>query len=221
MSARADAEDDGADLFVVIAHLGVTGFDGDGNATGPLIDFANGVTGFDLIFGDHTDAEFSGEVNGATVVENRSRGRTYARVTITANRKGQVFGKSVEFVDPVSADVTPDPAVVAFLDPLREELSARLGVVVGQSTVAIPRSDECGQSAGRTCESLVGDVVADAMRTRYGTDFALMNSGGLRANLTCPDPDLADDVCPAPPDASLRFLACASRMTSVSQPEAE
>src|SRR5918998_486920 len=39
---------------------------------------------------------------------------------------------------------------------------------------------------GRTCESLIGDIVADALRTTYGTDFAITNSGGIRADLTCP-----------------------------------
>ena len=73
-----------------------------------------------------------------------------------------------------------------------------LGAVVGQSTVVIPRSDSCGQSIGRTCESLVGNTVTDAVRAAYGTDFAITNSGGLTANLTCPDPDAPNDVCPAP-----------------------
>ena len=41
--------------------------------------------------------------------------------------------------------------------------------------------------------------MTDAMRDRYGTDFAITNPGGLRAELTCPDPDLADDFC-RPPD---------------------
>ncbi len=60
----------------------------------------------------------------------------------------------------------------------------------------IPRADACGQSAGRTCESLVGNVATDAMRAAYGTDFAITNSGGLRANLTCPLVDDPTDFCP-------------------------
>ena len=54
----------------------------------------------------------------------------------------------------------------------------------------IPRADACAATRaldGRACESLVGDVVTDAMRTTYSsTDFAITNSGGLRADLTCP-----------------------------------
>ena len=61
--------------------------------------------------------------------------------------------------------------------------------MIGNSTRLIPRADACGNGDGRTCESLVGDVVTDAMRTKYasiGVDFAITNSGGLRADLTCP-----------------------------------
>ena len=42
----------------------------------------------------------------------------------------------------------------------------------------------------------VGNVVTDALRTRYATDFAITNSGGLRANLTCPTVDAPADFCP-------------------------
>ena len=195
--AKAQAKRAGAKVLVAITHLGVTGFDADGNAVGPLIDFASNVGGFDIIFGDHTNIEFAGVINNALVVENRSRGRTYARVDLTVDpRNGRVIDRSVEFVDPVSDAVIPDPAIVAFLDPLRVQLDVLLSGVIGESTVFIPRSDECGQSSGRTCESLVGDVTTDAMRTTYGTDFAITNSGGLRANLTCPTVDIPTDFCP-------------------------
>ncbi len=195
--ARSQARRAGAEVLVAITHLGVTGFDAGGNPFGPLIDFASSVSGFDIIFGDHTNMEFSGVINDALVVENRSRGRTYARVDLTVDSDdGEVIARSVEFVDPVSNAVIPDPAIVAFLDPLRAELNVLLGAVIGESTVFIPRADECGQSAGRTCESLVGDVTTDAMRTTYGTDFAITNSGGLRADLTCPPVDNPSDFCP-------------------------
>jgi 2',3'-cyclic-nucleotide 2'-phosphodiesterase (5'-nucleotidase family) len=35
------------------------------------------------------------------------------------------------------------------------------------------------------------------MRTTYDVDFAITNSGGLRADLTCPTVDNPDDFCPA------------------------
>ena len=71
-----------------------------------------------------------------------------------------------------------------------------MNTVLGSSTRFIPRSDACGNVAGRTCESLVGNVATDAMRSRYLVDFAITNSGGLRADLTCPTTDIATDFCP-------------------------
>ena len=75
--------------------------------------------------------------------------------------------------------------------------------MVGASTVVVPRGDACaaatGRTDGRACESLVGDIVTDAIRSAYDTDFVLTNSGGLRADLTCPvaatDPN-SQDFCP-------------------------
>ncbi len=203
LKARRQAKHAGAKVFVAITHLGVTGFDAGGNAFGPLIDFAQNVRGFDIIFGDHTNVEFSGVINEALVVENRSKGRTYARVDLTVRpNNGRVIDRSVEFVNPVSSAVTPDPNLVAFLDPLRAELSALLGNVIGESTVRIPRADACGRSDGRLCESLIGNTTTDAMRSTYGTDFAITNSGGLRSDLTCPLIDNATDFCPpnSPPN---------------------
>ena len=70
--------------------------------------------------------------------------------------------------------------------------------------MAIPRADACGTENGRTCESLIGNVVTDAMRTTYEADVALTNSGGLRADLTCPAEDNPDDFCPADVPATTR-----------------
>jgi 2',3'-cyclic-nucleotide 2'-phosphodiesterase (5'-nucleotidase family) len=196
--ARRAAERDGAQVFVAITHLGVTGFDGGGAPVGPVIDFANDVSGFDVILGDHTDVQFEGLVNGALVVENRSRGRTYSRISLTFDPdSGRITQRSNEFVDPVSDAVTPDSNIVDLLAPLRAQLDALFSVVVGNSDVFIPRADACGTGNGRTCESLVGDVTTDAMRLTYGVDFAITNSGGLRAALTCPTTDDPNDFCPA------------------------
>ncbi len=197
--ARAAARRAGAKVFVAITHLGVTGFDpGTGAALGPLIDFASNVGGSDIIFGDHTNVEFSGIINNALVIENRSKGRTYARTLLTVDpQNGRIIDRSVEFVEPVSGDVTPDPAIEMLLDPLRDQLAVLLSGVIGQSTVPIPRGDPCGNSSGRTCESLIGNVTTDAMRTTYGTDFAITNAGGLRADLTCPETDSPTDFCPS------------------------
>jgi 2',3'-cyclic-nucleotide 2'-phosphodiesterase (5'-nucleotidase family) len=40
------------------------------------------------------------------------------------------------------------------------------------------------------------------MRTRYAVDFAIQNSGGLRADITCPDEGGGSGFCPAAPPSN-------------------
>jgi 2',3'-cyclic-nucleotide 2'-phosphodiesterase (5'-nucleotidase family) len=197
--ARAAAQRAGADIVVAIIHAGVRGFDSaTGEPFGELIDFANNVGGFDVIFGDHTDIQYSGVINDQLVLENRSKGLTYARTELLVDPgNGHVLSHDVEFVTPLANAVTPDPAIQAMLQPYRDALAPIFGEVVGSSTREVLRSDACGRSDGRLCESLVGNVVTDAMRLTYGTDFGLTNSGGLRSALTCPVIDSPTDFCPA------------------------
>jgi len=130
------------------------------------------------------------------VVENRSKGVTYSKTVLDVNKQaGTVEVSDHDFVSPVAAAVTADPEVLAMRLPFFTELAPIFSTVIGESDVRIPRADSCGQSAGRTCESLVGDVVTDAMRLTYGTDFAITNSGGIRDNLTC-DSGYAAGFCP-------------------------
>ena len=178
----------GAQVVVILTHKGIRGFNADGTAFGELVDFANGVNPslIDVIVGDHTDFQYSALHNGILAVENRSKGIRYAKIQLTVDRETGLTSKSVSFVIPLASGVTPDPAIQAMIDDLNRQLAPILGTVIGSSTVAVPRSDSCGRADGRLCESRVGNVVTDALRTTYGTDFTITNSGGLRADLTCP-----------------------------------
>jgi 5'-nucleotidase len=186
-----------ADVVLVITHKGVRGFDG-GQPFGELIDFANAVEPglIDVILGDHTDVQYSGTINGMLVHENRSFGLTYAKTLITVQQgkkdgKGEVLSKSVSFVTPNAGALqnngTQCPAVPAFCDqaivdmlvPYRQQLAAKLDETVGTTTLPFDR----GGNIERTKEVPLGDLVADGMRWRYGTQLALMNSGGLRSQM--------------------------------------
>ncbi|MDP8903991.1 MAG: 5'-nucleotidase C-terminal domain-containing protein [Chloroflexota bacterium] len=198
----AIARQAGANAVLVITHQGVRGFDGSGNPFGELIDFTNRLTPglVDVVFGDHTDVQYAGMHNGVLVLENRSKGLTYARTALTVQpgRGGGVIAKSTEFVAPLVSAVTPDAAISAYVADLQAALAPILGVQVGSSTKQVPRADQCGRSDGRLCESLVGNVVTDAMRASFpNVDFAITNAGGLRAALTCPSTDSTSDFCPA------------------------
>ena len=162
-------------------------------------DIADQVVGVDAVLGDHNDIQVDGvRSNGVLVTENRGKGIRFTRVRLVFDpATKQVVYKTADFHKPWTIGVTPDPAIQAKIDGLNAQLAPVFNTVLGVSTVFIPRADACGRADGRLCESRVGNVATDAMRTIYGADFALTNAGGLRADLTCPTTDLANDNCPA------------------------
>jgi 2',3'-cyclic-nucleotide 2'-phosphodiesterase (5'-nucleotidase family) len=126
------------------------------------------------------------------------------RMVIGPGEQGVVY-KTADFHKPWNIGLAPDATIQARIDALNAQLLPILGTKIGDASVAVPRNDSCafpsppgtGRTDGRACESLVGDIVTDAMRQQYGTDFAITNSGGLRDNLTCPTTDSTTDFCPA------------------------
>ncbi len=182
---------------VAIGHEGATAGTLT-NPTGPVIDLADKLIGVDAVLGDHTDFQvLTVRPNGVLVAENRSKGIRFTRVrlTVDTNTKRVIY-KTADFHKPWTIGMEPDPTIQARIDELNAQLGPILGTVIGASMVFVPRTDACGNTAGRTCESRIGNVTTDAMRLTYNTDFAITNSGGLRADLTCPVVDNPADFCP-------------------------
>ena len=155
------ARKEGADAVVVITHKGFRGFDANGVAFGELTDFTQGVDPalVDVVFGDHTDIQYSTTINGILVHENRSKGATYAKTLLTIQpdknkKQGKVTAKSVEFVVPTAPVLSPaqlvaaqcpnpaDPApakycdasILTMLAPYRRDLAVQLDVKVATAT---------------------------------------------------------------------------------------
>ncbi|HEX7312285.1 MAG TPA: 5'-nucleotidase C-terminal domain-containing protein [Gaiellaceae bacterium] len=196
-AARIAKKTDG---IVAIGHLGATA--GTLTApTGPLVDLADNVSAnVDAVIGDHTNQQvLTTRANGVLTTENLSKGVRFTRVRLVfgPGKEGVVY-KTADFHKPWNIGITPDAEIQAKIDDLNNQLKPILGQTIGQSSVEILRSDVCGRVDGRLCESLVGDVVTDAMRAKYdpiGVQFAITNSGGLRDALTCPAAGGGNGLC--------------------------
>ncbi|MBA3450238.1 MAG: 5'-nucleotidase C-terminal domain-containing protein, partial [Chloroflexia bacterium] len=191
----ARLREQGAAVVIALGHLGATGGTMT-EPTGPVVEMTEQLRGVDIVVGDHTDVQVSAvRPNGALLVENLSRGVMFTRVRLVVDREsGALVYRTADHHRPWNIGITPDPDLVATLEQLAVDLAPTLGRVIGSAVQAIPRADSCGMETGRTCESLVGDIITDALRVTYGTDFAITNSGGIRADLTCP-PE-GGDFCP-------------------------
>ncbi len=183
----ASLREQGADVVIAMGHIGATGGTIT-DPTGPVVEVTDRLQGVDLVVGDHTDVQVSAvRPNGALLVENRSKGVMFTRVRLVVdNESGELVYRTADHHRPWNIGVTPDPELSAMLEQLSVDLAPTLSRVIGSAVQPILRADACGMETGRTCESLIGDIVADALRATYGTDFAITNSGGIRADLTCP-----------------------------------
>jgi 2',3'-cyclic-nucleotide 2'-phosphodiesterase (5'-nucleotidase family)/predicted AlkP superfamily phosphohydrolase/phosphomutase len=188
------------DAVLAVGHLGADG----GTITSPdplqspLMDFAGSLSGVDAVIGGHTHKQYITAKNNVLVVENLNYGLRFSRIrlVIDMNTKSVVY-KTADFHKPWNIGMTPDEEIVAQISNYNSQLIPILSPLMGYSTKVIPRSDACGRSDGRWCESLIGDLTTDAMRITYSTDFAITNSGGLRSDMTCPTTDNLTDYCPA------------------------
>ncbi|HEX9124128.1 MAG TPA: 5'-nucleotidase C-terminal domain-containing protein [Actinomycetota bacterium] len=198
-AARLKAK--GVNTIIVVCHEGATGGT-TSDPTGPIVDIADSLTNVDAVIGDHNDLQVDAlRPNGVLVTENRGKGIRFTRIRLVIDPSTKkVVYKTADFHKPWDIGMTPDPEIQARIDDLNAQLAPIFSTVIGNSTKPIPRADQCGGSTGRTCESLVGNVVTDSMLGTYasiGVDFAITNSGGLRADLTCPTTDSPSDFCPA------------------------
>ncbi len=164
----------------------------------PLVDIANGLEGVPVIIGGHTHTQYVASLpNGMLLNENVNAGYRFSRIRVVVDSKTKaVIYKTGDYHKPWNIGVTPDPAIQAIINDLNAQLAPIFSTVIGSSSRYVPRADACGRSDGRLCESLVGNLAADAIRITYNTDFAITNSGGLRADLTCPTTDNPSDFCP-------------------------
>ncbi|MFN2433106.1 MAG: 5'-nucleotidase C-terminal domain-containing protein, partial [Gemmatimonadota bacterium] len=167
----------GADLIVVVAHAGGF-FETDAERfEGEIVDAMRRMDpAVDAVVSGHTHSLLDGEVNGISLVQSRSSGTALGEVDLFVDaRTRDVACADVEVRTVFADEVRPDSSIAAIVARYQEAIDEITRRVV--ATAAHPLT------AGRRRESVLGDLIADAMRVATGTQVALMNSGGIRAEL--------------------------------------
>ena len=177
--AIRDVKAAGADMVVALIHEGWNANVG-GAAVGPLIDYANKL-GVDLVYGGHSHQTYSSVHDGKLVAMTRNAGAEYNRTQVCVNTAtNKVLGASNEVITTSNASVkTGDAAVTAMIAGYKADLNARMDVKVGQVSAVTPIAGT--PPVQRSGEHAFGNWTADLVRNKYGTDFALVNGGGIRS----------------------------------------
>ena len=190
--AVVEAKAAGAEIVIALIHQGWLE-NADGTAKGQLNTLASQLKGVVGVFGGHSHQTFAsiipGSVRNEPIVlgQTRNAGVEYTRTQICI-RSGKVIGQSIEHVlkaasstintGVVSTVTTQDVAAAAMVKGYKDKLSAKLDVKIGKVSGTFPRGGS--PAVERSGETPMGDYIADLMRAKYQTDFAIQNGGGIR-----------------------------------------
>jgi 5'-nucleotidase len=191
-AAIAEAKAAGAEIVIAVLHQGWLE-NADGVAKGLFNTLASQIKGAAAIYGGHSHQTFASIIPGNTRVaptvlgQVRAAGVEYTRTQICM-RGGKVVGQSIQHVlkaaaatintGVVSTVTTQDVTAAAMVKKYKDQLSAKLDVKIGQVSGTFPRGGS--PAVERSGETPMGNYIADLMRAKYKTDFAIQNGGGIR-----------------------------------------
>ena len=190
--AIVEAKSAGADLVIAVIHQGWLE-NADGVAKGLFNTMATQIKGAAAIYGGHSHQTFASVIKtGASAAPTvlgqvRNAGVEYTRTQICL-RNGAVVGQSIQHVlraasatintSVASTVSTADVATAAMVKKYKDQLSAKLDVKIGQVSGVFPRGGS--PAVERSGETPMGNYMADLLRAKYKTDFAIQNGGGIR-----------------------------------------
>ncbi len=211
-SAARHLRHHGVRAIVVLIHEGgiqAGTYDGCVGISGPITTIAENLhPDIDLVVTGHTHQPYVCNIpdkfgRSRMVTSASSYGRVVTETMLPINKRtGQVQRWRVTSSNHlVSHDLAIDPVQQMILDKWRV-LEAPIGDrVLGSTTEAVTKSPN------RDTESALANLIADAQLAATsapdlgGAQIALMNPGGVRADLTCSD---AGGTCSYPSDVTFR-----------------
>ena len=175
----------GADLVVAVIHQGWSESVG-GVSVGVLNEMATEIKGAAAIYGGHSHQTFTTVVpvekstTGILVGQTLNAGVEYTRSQICVNTSSnRVLGSSIETIKRAAvATVVADAPTAALVKKYKDQMTGKLDVKIGSVAGTFPRGGT--PAVERSGENPMGIYIADLLRAKYKTDFALTNGGGIR-----------------------------------------
>ena len=163
----------GADLVVVVAHAGAF-CNSDTGCNGEITRMAQQLTvPIDAIVSGHTHSLVNTVINGIPITQARSSGRAIAVTDIPLDRTARA-GALHEVRNVVTDSLAADSAIAA----LSRRATAAVAELVSRPIATVTETME-----RRGPQHALGNFIADAQRAAAHADVAVMNNGGIRANL--------------------------------------
>jgi 5'-nucleotidase len=182
-----ELEKQGVAAIVLVVHQG--GMQGPGGTYDSCEDFSGDLPpilhgldpAIDVVVSGHTHQAYDCTLGGRLVTSAASYGRLITQIDLTIDPAARkVIAKHARNV-PVTRDVTPDAEVAKIVATYEEKAAPITRKLVGRIGADFVGNAKAVGSA--SCETPLGDLIADAMLESTKADIAFMNPGGIRADL--------------------------------------
>jgi 5'-nucleotidase len=181
----------GVEAIVALVHVGGENagtYDGCEGLKGPIVELTERLDpAVDAVVSGHTHAAYNCVVEGRPLTSALSAGRLVTDLDLTLDRTSRDVVEARARNVPVTRETPGSPALQALIDRAAARVAPLRDRVVGQlnDTLTAPRN-----KASPAGESTLGHAMADAQleATRgSGAQLALVNPGGIRADLPAGD----------------------------------
>lgn len=175
-----------ADVIILLVHEGATTVSVDSitpeSALGQIV---YGV-GDDVsaIVSAHTHLAYNHVIDGRPVVSAGQYGENMGVMNLQVDPENNELISITNEIRPLAGNYQPVAEVQAIVDAAKKEADVLGAIKVGDITANFNRARQADGTENRGGESTIGNFVADVQKWATGADLALMNPGGIRANLT-------------------------------------
>lgn len=184
------ARQNGADLVVLLSHLGTD----EGDAPCNSLSLIANTVGIDVVLDGHSHSVIAQDIvknkYGMDVILT-STGTKLANVgKMVISKDGKVSTSLIGTGDYAKKD----EAMTKFISGIKGKYETEVLRVVAKSDVALKIADASGVRMVRNSETAIGNLCADAYRAVAQADIGMVNGGGVRANLPLGDITYADII---------------------------
>ncbi|UNK70056.1 ExeM/NucH family extracellular endonuclease [Microbacterium sp. H1-D42] len=200
-----------ADVIILLVHEGAATTDASSiTRDSPLGEIVYGVDrDVDAIVSAHTHLAYNHVINGRPVVSAGQYGENLGVMNLQVEKKNKNKVKLLSIeneIRPLAGKYPADPEVQAIVDQAKKEADVLGAIKVGDIAGDFNRARQTDPKVeNRGGESTIGNFVADVQQWATGADIALMNPGGIRANLSYASSGAASD-----PDGNVTYREAAT-----------
>lgn len=183
---------DGADYVFAIGHMGDYVYDEKWSSR-TVIEHTSGLSAFIDGHSHSVLEDFVEDKDGKSVplASTGTKLENIGKITITDNEMTCELIEKSDYTVSADENTAENKAyrnMTDFIAGINAQYSELIGTVVARTDVELTINDpETGERAVRSAETNLGDLCADAYRAATGAEIALVNGGGVRANIAVGD----------------------------------